>query len=251
VQAPNAPVAPALLLPPAVGSTSSHLRPYDNKYDYAINNCHTYANNGVIEGGGNVGILRCNYQVGRNDGGHTFNYRVEPTAAGGLQVVFYNYGSTCSVPVDANQVVNGTPNIDRADPALLACLSQYCTAANVAGSTWTVVPVGQLDDVPGYAACVRLAIHGHSGNLNAIVDFSDPAVQAQRRTACNTCCGTRVTNLTNWNYPAAQVTQYSNLCNANCNGFFSPPPSPPPSPVQSFATGFLNGLTGGLISYLW
>ena len=44
-QAPPLTAVATPVWPPGPVGTS-HLDPYDDKYDYAINNCHTYANNG-------------------------------------------------------------------------------------------------------------------------------------------------------------------------------------------------------------
>ncbi|MCI0549047.1 MAG: hypothetical protein L0027_17425 [Candidatus Rokubacteria bacterium] len=237
-----APPLGAPILPPGPVGTS-HLDPYDNGYDYAINNCHTYANNGVINGGGDVGIIRCWGTPGVNVGGHTVNYTLEYADAG-VMVTMYNYGATCSFLIDEANVVEGTPVIDPTDPGAAQCLNRFCPGDL---ANFTVLPPGQLDDVPGYAACVRMGIYGVTSNLNANVDFTDPTVNQQRRTACLACCTTRVGQLTGWGYPAAQVTQYSQLCTSNCNGFFQVPPGGSTTP--SFWSGFWSGLTGGLLGW--
>jgi hypothetical protein len=204
----------------------------------------TYANNGVIGGEGKVGIVRCGGISGVDAGNHTFNYKVDPITEEAALVTFYNYGATCAMIVTTN---NGAPNFDRSDPNLLQCLRQFCPAVEMEAGAWSFLPVGQLDDVPGYASCVRLAIHGHSGNLNANVDFTSPVRQELRRISCNSCCDNRVGNLTAWGYPAAQTSEYSNLCKANCNGIFGPLPA---DPEQSFIDGFLYMATGEFLE-LW
>ena len=83
--------------------------------------------------------------------------------------------SVCSFFVGAAQIVNGIPIIEYSQPGTSRCIQRFCPR----GFNITVLPPGQLDDVPGYAACVRMGIYGVSNDLNASVDFMDPAVNAE------------------------------------------------------------------------
>lgn len=202
------------------GELAGHCDPYDGRYDYLCNNCHSYANREVDE---QTGIIICggtpdSCDPYENPGHHTFIYqRVCETEiteccddAGGqctrhegetvCWVEYWNYGQSCrggEVPEEG-----GLPPDISEDPDQ-DCVERFC-GDQYGGDDERALPPGEPVEDPGPDIC---------SSEDSCLDDTDPD-------ACYDCCDWRA-NL--WNHvddppTADERDDFICRCRAACDG---------------------------------
>lgn len=177
----------------------------DNRYDIWRANCHTAANNAVLDDMAHTGIVACGGtpELQTNPQNHTAVYRQNPDGT----TTYWNWNTPCG------------PCAGAPDPAVEChrqCIETVC--GDQFSDATRILPPGTLVEIPGPSACVTEV----KTTLGFPMGFSRSHLDA-----CRACCARRADMWSNTDPGNQQrggdASQFRQLCQASCDAFLGSP----------------------------